>query len=75
MCANVGVDPLTSSKDMWSSLGIGEFYFELAVRTIEVKGITSTVVEMERTSKMRAIESSFFRLVWVWSRSVWPRGS
>uniref|UniRef100_A0A7S2ZR22 Vacuolar-sorting protein SNF8 n=1 Tax=Rhodosorus marinus TaxID=101924 RepID=A0A7S2ZR22_9RHOD len=36
MCSDVGVDPLVSSKNQWTSLGIGDFYFELAVRTVEI---------------------------------------
>uniref|UniRef100_A0AC35U2S1 Vacuolar-sorting protein SNF8 n=1 Tax=Rhabditophanes sp. KR3021 TaxID=114890 RepID=A0AC35U2S1_9BILA len=37
MCAHVGVDPLASSKGFWSSkLGVGDFYYELAVQVIEV---------------------------------------
>mmetsp|Transcript_2386 Transcript_2386/g.6456 ORF Transcript_2386/g.6456 Transcript_2386/m.6456 type:complete len:267 (-) Transcript_2386:525-1325(-) len=37
MCATVGVDPLTSSKGSWmSALGAGDYYFELAVRTVDV---------------------------------------
>nr|CDS27178.1 vacuolar sorting protein SNF8 [Hymenolepis microstoma] len=37
MCANIGVDPLASSNGVWSKiLGIGDFYYHLAVRIIEV---------------------------------------
>ncbi|TKR66882.1 hypothetical protein L596_023112 [Steinernema carpocapsae] len=37
MCANVGVDPLASSKGFWAEkLGFGEFYYELAVQIVEV---------------------------------------
>ncbi|CEF67618.1 Vacuolar-sorting protein SNF8 [Strongyloides ratti] len=37
MCAHVGVDPLASSKGFWASkLGVGDFYYELAVQVIEV---------------------------------------
>lgn len=37
MCANIGVDPLASSNGYWSKiLGIGDFYYHLAVRIIEV---------------------------------------
>jgi len=43
MCANLGVDPLTSSKDMWSTLGMGAFYFELAVRVVEVRVVTGGI--------------------------------
>lgn len=36
MCAAVGVDPLTSRKGLWSELlGVGDYYYELAVRAIE----------------------------------------
>lgn len=37
MCASLGVDPLSSSKNMWSSMsGVGDFYYELAVQAIEI---------------------------------------
>jgi ESCRT-II complex subunit VPS22 len=37
MCQRLGVDPLTSRKGIWAKLlGIGDFYYELGVRVIEV---------------------------------------
>lgn len=37
MCASLGVDPLSSSKNMWASMsGVGDFYYELAVQAIEI---------------------------------------
>lgn len=42
MCAAIGVDPLTSGKGFWSVLGIGDFYYELAVQIIEVCIATSS---------------------------------
>ncbi|XP_066150240.1 vacuolar-sorting protein SNF8 [Euwallacea fornicatus] len=36
MCASIGVDPLSSGKGFWSVLGIGDFYYELAVQIVEV---------------------------------------
>jgi len=37
MCASIGVDPLASGKGFWSEkLGIGDFYYELAVQVVEV---------------------------------------
>lgn len=37
MCAPLGVDPLSSEKGFWKNmLGIGEFYYELAVKIAEV---------------------------------------
>lgn len=37
MCASIGVDPLTSRKGIWSELlGVGDYYYELAVRIIEI---------------------------------------
>ena len=37
MCASIGVDPLTSRKGAWSSLlGVGDYYYELGVRIIEI---------------------------------------
>lgn len=36
MCTAIGVDPLASGKGFWSVLGIGDFYYELAVQIVEV---------------------------------------
>jgi len=37
MCTKIGVDPLASNKGFWSEmLGVGDFYYELAVQIIEV---------------------------------------
>lgn len=37
MCAAIGVDPLASGKGFWSQLlGVGDFYYELSVRVVEV---------------------------------------
>uniref|UniRef100_A0A7S0ZAI5 Vacuolar-sorting protein SNF8 n=1 Tax=Timspurckia oligopyrenoides TaxID=708627 RepID=A0A7S0ZAI5_9RHOD len=37
MCATAGVDPLTSTKGVWSEvLGVGNYYYELAIRTAEI---------------------------------------
>jgi ESCRT-II complex subunit VPS22 len=37
MCVSVGVDPLASSKGFWSDLlGVGDFYFDLGVKIIEI---------------------------------------
>ncbi|CAG0914757.1 unnamed protein product [Notodromas monacha] len=37
MCADIGVDPLASSKGFWAEkLGVGEFYYELSVQIVEV---------------------------------------
>eukprot|EP00803_Ostreobium_quekettii_P010824 evm.model.scf_1067.3 EVM.evm.TU.scf_1067.3 scf_1067:30815-34712(-) len=37
MCANIGVDPLSSNKGYWASLlGLGDFYYELGVQIIEI---------------------------------------
>jgi len=41
MCASIGVDPLASGKGFWSVLGIGDFYYELAVQIVEVCMATS----------------------------------
>lgn len=42
MCATVGVDPLQSSNNFWTRLlGVGDFYYELAVQVIEVCMATS----------------------------------
>jgi ESCRT-II complex subunit VPS22 len=37
MCAQVGVDPLASSKGFFAEmLGVGDYYYELAVQIIEI---------------------------------------
>eukprot|EP01102_Stenamoeba_stenopodia_P022861 TRINITY_DN9680_c0_g1_i2.p1 TRINITY_DN9680_c0_g1~~TRINITY_DN9680_c0_g1_i2.p1 ORF type:complete len:255 (+),score=64.39 TRINITY_DN9680_c0_g1_i2:31-765(+) len=37
MCASIGVDPLASNKGFWAELlGVGDFYYELAVQIVEV---------------------------------------
>lgn len=37
MCISTGVDPLASNKGFWADLlGIGDFYFELGVKIIEI---------------------------------------
>jgi len=42
MCAAVGVDPLQSSSNFWTKLlGVGNFYYELAIQIVEVCMATS----------------------------------
>jgi ESCRT-II complex subunit VPS22 len=37
MCMKIGVDPLASSKGFWTeNLGIGDFYYEVAVQVMEI---------------------------------------
>jgi len=37
MCTKIGVDPLASNKGFWAEmLGVGDFYYELAVQIIQV---------------------------------------
>jgi len=36
MCAQAGVDPLASRKNLWSKLGLGDFYYELGIQILEV---------------------------------------
>jgi ESCRT-II complex subunit VPS22 len=37
MCLSVGVDPLASNKGFWADiLGVGDFYFEIAVKIIQI---------------------------------------
>lgn len=44
MCLSVGVDPLASSKGFWSDiLGVGDFYFDLGVKIIEITVQTRTM--------------------------------
>ncbi|GAB4814159.1 hypothetical protein N2152v2_001205 [Parachlorella kessleri] len=51
MCANVGVDPLSSNKGMWTQLlGFGDFYYELGVQVVEacltLRPFTGGLVEL-----------------------------
>eukprot|EP01064_Diplonema_japonicum_P017259 TRINITY_DN25319_c0_g1_i1.p1 TRINITY_DN25319_c0_g1~~TRINITY_DN25319_c0_g1_i1.p1 ORF type:complete len:284 (+),score=49.74 TRINITY_DN25319_c0_g1_i1:86-853(+) len=44
MCTNMGVDPLASSKGFWAkTLGIGDFYYELAIKATEICLVTRPV--------------------------------
>lgn len=44
MCATSGVDPLTSSANFWVKLlGVGDFYYELAIQIVEVFISTSHI--------------------------------
>eukprot|EP01032_Pedospumella_encystans_P027025 gene27025-30552_t len=37
MCVSAGVDPLASGKGFWADiLGVGDFYFELGVKIIQI---------------------------------------
>lgn len=37
MCVSAGVDPLASSKGFWADiLGVGDFYFELGVKVVQI---------------------------------------
>jgi len=41
MCADIGVDPLQSSKGVWAEmLGVGDFYYELGIKIIDVCAAT-----------------------------------
>nr|CAG8541582.1 6971_t:CDS:2 [Entrophospora candida] len=51
MCTNIGVDPLASNKGFWAELlGVGDFYYELAIQIIEVclstKGRNGGLIEL-----------------------------
>jgi ESCRT-II complex subunit VPS22 len=44
MCLSTGVDPLASSKGFWADiLGVGDFYFELGVKVIQVAVQTRSI--------------------------------
>ncbi len=44
MCNKIGVDPLSSNKGFWADLlGVGNFYFELAVQIAETCLVTQSV--------------------------------
>ena len=63
MCTEIGVDPLASSKGFWAEmLGVGDFYYELAVQAVEVcmgmRAETGGLVDLEivkaKIGKMRS---------------------
>mmetsp|Transcript_16759 Transcript_16759/g.24310 ORF Transcript_16759/g.24310 Transcript_16759/m.24310 type:complete len:254 (-) Transcript_16759:28-789(-) len=44
MCVSLGVDPLASSKGFWADLlGVGDFYFELGQKIIEISVQTRSI--------------------------------
>ena len=67
MCGPLGVDPLSSEKGFWGNmLGIGEFYYELAVKVAEVciasrsrNGGIISVAEVKQTLKERGTKFNF----------------
>jgi ESCRT-II complex subunit VPS22 len=36
LCLKIGVDPLQSQKSFWSSLGFGDFYYELCIQLVQI---------------------------------------
>jgi len=59
MCAQLGVDPLASSKSVWSSLsGVGDFYYELAVQSIEI-----CMASRQENGGLMELDSLFNKLV------------
>ncbi|KAF8937873.1 vacuolar-sorting protein SNF8-like protein [Dissophora ornata] len=67
MCANIGVDPLASSKGYWGELlGVGDFYYELGIQIIDVclatRALNGGLMELSevrrRVEKMRGIRAS-----------------
>jgi len=67
MCGPLGVDPLSSKKGFWGGvIGIGEFYYELAVKVAEVclasrsqNGGLLTVSEIHQTLNKRGTKFRF----------------
>lgn len=67
MCISVGVDPLASSKGFWADiLGVGDFYFELGVKVIEltvqtraINGGVMTVMEVVRLLNANRISKAY----------------
>ncbi|KAF9914783.1 Vacuolar protein sorting-associated protein SNF8 [Lobosporangium transversale] len=67
MCANIGVDPLASSKGYWGELlGVGDFYYELGIQIIDVclstRALNGGLMELSeikrRVERMRGIQNS-----------------
>jgi ESCRT-II complex subunit VPS22 len=56
MCQSIGVDPLASKKGFWSELlGVGDFYYHLAVQIVEVclrtRPANGGLIEMEELKR------------------------
>ncbi|KAG0230279.1 ESCRT-II subunit protein snf8 [Actinomortierella wolfii] len=67
MCANIGVDPLASSKGYWGELlGVGDFYYELGIQIIDVclstRALNGGLMELSelkhRVERMRGIRNT-----------------
>jgi ESCRT-II complex subunit VPS22 len=41
ICSKIGVDPLSSSKGVWALFGLGDYYYELLVKILEITLATS----------------------------------
>jgi ESCRT-II complex subunit VPS22 len=41
ICTKIGVDPLSSSKGIWAFMGLGDYYYELLVKILEISLATS----------------------------------
>ncbi|KAG0251091.1 Vacuolar protein sorting-associated protein SNF8 [Actinomortierella ambigua] len=66
MCANIGVDPLASSKGYWGELlGVGDFYYELGIQIIDVclstRALNGGLIELSdlkhRVERMRGVRN------------------
>ncbi|KAF9938690.1 Vacuolar protein sorting-associated protein SNF8 [Modicella reniformis] len=67
MCANIGVDPLASSKGYWGELlGVGDFYYELGIQIIDVclstRALNGGLMELSevkrRVERMRGVRDN-----------------
>ncbi|KAF9364559.1 ESCRT-II subunit protein snf8 [Mortierella sp. NVP85] len=67
MCANIGVDPLASSKGYWGELlGVGDFYYELGIQIIDVclstRALNGGLMELSevkrRVERMRGLRDN-----------------
>ncbi|KAF9979034.1 hypothetical protein BGZ73_007136 [Actinomortierella ambigua] len=67
MCANIGVDPLASSKGYWGELlGVGDFYYELGIQIIDVclstRALNGGLIELSdlkhRVERMRGVRNN-----------------
>ncbi|KAF9174693.1 ESCRT-II subunit protein snf8 [Mortierella sp. AD010] len=67
MCANIGVDPLASSKGFWGELlGVSDFYYELGIQIIDVclstRALNGGLMELSevkrRVERMRGIRDN-----------------
>ena len=64
MCTAIHVDPLSSSKGYWADiLGIGDYYFELGVKIVQIslqtRSINGGIIELDDLVQKLKSSSTF----------------